>query len=1059
MEPLAAVALAGNVLQFAEFVGRLFKDTSKIYASASGLTPNDLHIQDICGKLGSFSTQLQAVPSHSSAPPELRDCVTACKKDCDDLLAIVKILAAKKGNSQRPWNRPWKSFSAALCHRMKAGEIQDLKSRITDRQNLMSLMLSDMLKFVDPGALPWHSLTHVYSEGVRAMSNELSQLQSKITGWTTRTDAWYHRLLDMQQSISQQINALSQQLKTPNRQENTPQGAIDSICSKLRGLSIATQDCRQTMKILNSLDYEERPRRHSAIPEAHQATFSWILQQDEPGASQASPGSFRRWLSGDSKLFWVSGKPGCGKSTFMKFVADNEKTKECLQQWAGHGELILARHFFTIYGTTIQRSLEGLLRSLLHNILEGEPKLIPKLLPTRWINTTKQRQWTQSELESALRAVAKMDLSVHMCFFIDGLDEYSGDHLEICQTLKELSEPPFIKVCVSSRPWNVFEDAFGSSGESKLYMHELTYQDILNYTRARLCQHPRWSFVSSGPNGVASQSLINEVVDRSMGVFLWVFLVTRLLREGLNNDDRFSDLKRRVSSYPDDLEEFFKHILASVDSFYHEKMASTLMIARDAKTPLDIEMFAFLDQEYDDENYALYPPVYQAWLDDEIFLTASGSIARRINGRCKGLLEWQNYKMVFLHRTVFDFLQTPEMVRFLQEKVRANFCSHLSLLRARIAWFKGTDFYQHHLGDEEPDLLKGDPKFVQSLRELARYARLASDEGGDIEVAVSTLLDNAELGVTKMVRTEQIPDQDESTVVGVYRLLLLESGVNSYVESKLSIPGYLDSPYTEMHHSPLSFVLGMAPDFERNDYPVGTKINQRLLEKLLELGYDPNKVYGELTVWVSFLGDDNGYKRTRLYPELFDAVLETGILETLLRHGVDLTASVSFHTFNLGDYKIPSWFYLLLLGRHTKWNHQLAFEKVWILALERIPSLSQAKIFKEENSQFTGRRRWAPRNFWDTLPNEVSLEKLLGQFQPLESRFLLGLFEKVLDGLRDSPTAFEQCQAWFAQYLCVDPHELMQRLPSGLREISYRKRLAGEGGEGGGRTTKARRLV
>ncbi|RSM14202.1 hypothetical protein CDV31_005538 [Fusarium ambrosium] len=146
MEPLAAVALAGNVLQFAEFVGRLFKDTCRIYASVSGLTPNDLHIQDICTKLGSFSVQLQSVPSHSNAPSDLRDCVAACKKDCDDLLAIMKVLAAKKGNSQRPW----KSFSAALSHKMKAGEIQDLKSRIKDRQQLISLMLSDMLKFVTP---------------------------------------------------------------------------------------------------------------------------------------------------------------------------------------------------------------------------------------------------------------------------------------------------------------------------------------------------------------------------------------------------------------------------------------------------------------------------------------------------------------------------------------------------------------------------------------------------------------------------------------------------------------------------------------------------------------------------------------------------------------------------------------------------------------------------------------------------------------------------------------------------------------------------------------------
>ncbi|RSL46999.1 hypothetical protein CEP54_013617 [Fusarium duplospermum] len=1017
MEPLAAVALAGNVLQFAEFVGRLFKDTCRIYASASGLTPNDLHIQDICTKLGSFSAQLQSVPSHSSAPSDLRDCIAACKKDCDDLLAIMKVLAVKKGNSQKPW----KSFSAALSHRMRVGEIQDLKSRIKDRQQLISLMLSDML-----------------NERVRAMSDQLLKLKSTITDWTDRTTTWFHMLSDTQQSLSQQVQTLI-------HRGSIPQNDIESICSGLKGLSIDARECQQTMNILNSLDYEDRRKRHSNIPEAHEATFSWGLQQDGSGSS----GSFRRWLSTDSKLFWVSGKPGSGKSTFMKFVADNEETEQCLQKWAGNRELILARHFFTIYGTTIQKSLEGLLRSLLHNILEGEPKLIPKLMPTRWANTSKQSQWTHPELESVLRTVAKMDLSIHICFFIDGLDEYSGDHLEICKTLKELSEPSFIKVCVSSRPWNVFEDAFGNSRESKLYMHERTHEDILNYTQARLGEHPRWGLVSSGPNAAKSQSLVNEVVDRSMGVFLWVFLVTRLLREGLNNDDTFSDLQRRVSSYPDDLEEFFKHILSSVDSFYHEKMAGTLMVARDAKEPLEIEMFVFLDQEYDDENYALNPPAYHAWLDDYDYQAASGSIARRINGRCKGLLEWQNYTMVFLHRTVHDFLHTPEMAKFLQEKTKANFCSYLSLLRARLAWFKRTDFNHYHFKEKQPDLMEGVPEFDQHLREAAQYARLASDEGGDIEVAVSALLDDAELGIAKMVRTNQIPAQYGSTAVGVYRLLLLESGIDGYIYRKLSIPGYLDGPYTDRHNSPLSFVLDMAPNFNPAPHSLDSKTTRRLLGRLLELGYDPNKVYGDDTIWTRFLDH-------YLDPELFDMVLEGGILETLLRHGADPTVYISL----TAELKVPFWLYLLLVFcPNTNRNHQLAFENVWGLTLERIPALSQAKVFKRVNSPGRKPEPWTSHSLWDALPCEVAAEELVGSPQPLENRFFLGLLEKVLDRARDSPAAFEQCQNWFAKLLQVDPHELMQRLPSTQREMSFRKRLPEEDEDGGGRATKARRLV
>ncbi|KAM0435131.1 hypothetical protein ACHAPT_003221 [Fusarium lateritium] len=991
MEPLAAVALAGNVLQFIEFVGRLLKDASKIYVSASGLTPEDLHIQDICGKLGSFSVQLQSMPSSPNAHSDkhLRDCAAACKKDCDDLFNIMMAVAAK-GNSRTYW----KSFSAALSQRLKAGEIQGLRNRIEKSQHFI--------------------------ERVREMNHEVLQLRSTIKDWTTRATVWFDRLSHTQWCLSQQIQTLI-------RDKSIPQNAIENICSGLRGLSIDTRECQQTMDILHSLDYQERPIRHSVIPEAHQTTFAWALRQDEPGESHGDSGSFHRWLRGGSDLFWVSGKPGSGKSTFMKFAAGHKETPECLRQWAGNGELVLAKHFFTIYGTAIQRSLEGLVRSLLHSILEGQPKLMKELLPARWATTSKQPIWTPSELESTLRAVANTDLPAHICFFIDGLDEYSGDHLDICQTLKGLSQSPFIKVCVSSRPWNVFEDAFGSSRRSKLYMHELTYEDILRYTQARLEEHPRWSFFSSGSKAAASQSLVNEVVDKSMGVFLWVFLVTRLLREGLNNDDSFSDLRRRVSSYPEDLEKFFKHILASVEPFYHEKMAGTLMIALDAGAPLATEMFMFHDHEYDDQSYALHDPADDEWADFGDCKQASSSVPRRINGRCKGLLEWQRGRMVFLHRTVFDFLRTPEMVRFLREKTKASFCSHLSLLRAWLAWLKRTVFEPGPFAGGEPDLMQDMPDLVRSLRRGAQYARLASNEGGDTAVAAAALLDNAELCLINMVRADQIPTQDESTVVGVYRLLLLESGIGGYVDNKLSIPGYLSNSYAEKHHSPLCFVLGMAPGASDS-----AEVNRGLLERLLELGHDPNKVYDDDTFWTRLVKFYTcGVEKSP--PVMLDMALESGILETLLRHGADPTAYIS-HT---PEKKIPFWFHLLVLCSCIKLHHQPAFKRVWDFTLEHVHVLSQATLLKKAHILSAG-NVWASYELWGVMQREMPVQEPL---EELQDDFLLGLFATTLEQVRENRTAFAKCRVRFAELLGVDSYELGRMLALNKREVNSKKLL------------------
>ncbi len=73
--------------------------------------------------------------------------------------------------------------------------------------------------------------------------------------------------------------------------------------------------------------------------------------------------------------------------------------------------------------------------------------------------------------------------------------------------------------------------------------------------------------------------LIDEIVKRANGVFLWVTLVVRSLRRGLIYADTISDLERRLDSLPPDLETFFKQILDSVDPFYKSHATELLILA------------------------------------------------------------------------------------------------------------------------------------------------------------------------------------------------------------------------------------------------------------------------------------------------------------------------------------------------------------------------------------------------------------------------------------------------------------------------------------------------
>jgi hypothetical protein len=48
-----------------------------------------------------------------------------------------------------------------------------------------------------------------------------------------------------------------------------------------------------------------------------------------------------------------------------------------------------------------------------------------------------------------------------ICLFVDGLDEYDGDHTEIADLFQTVVLSQDVKVCLSSRPLHTFETDSG----------------------------------------------------------------------------------------------------------------------------------------------------------------------------------------------------------------------------------------------------------------------------------------------------------------------------------------------------------------------------------------------------------------------------------------------------------------------------------------------------------------------------------------------------------------------------------------------------------------------
>ncbi|KAJ8129401.1 hypothetical protein O1611_g4229 [Lasiodiplodia mahajangana] len=678
MDPLTALSLAGTIIQFIHFASTLFNGVQQIHASATGTSAESENLKNICERLLQFAASLQVKDQNQTVAagsgsnlsgygPELRRLAAQCEADCKQLLEIVSRLNVETGSGLR-W---WRSLRVALAEASKSSDVKALKQRINYNQQSMILRFCALSKLMR-------------SEGIAMLSAQLSELTSITQTNSRRTE----QLFNISNSLEDAASAI-RKIQSDHVQNKLSSEDFDQVTSRVLDLCPRSRKFGRQYWVLSSLDYEKRPDRCESIPEAHKKTFGWVFSNPrihEDSGSGIQQDRFVRWLTKGDGIFWVSGKPGSGKSTFMKFVASHTETKNALKTWAGTRKVAIACHYFWAAGSSIQKSHKGLLQSLLYDILDQYPDLMETVSPGRWMLSNKDRSppkpWTLSELLDAIRKLkGQTELPVRFCFFIDGLDEYIGDHAELCQAIKELSQSPSIKICLSSRPWNVFEESFGGESSTKFYVHDLTWQDIQAYANSRLCEHPWWATIDEGSEGTSA--LLEEITGRAKGVFLWVFLVTRELREGLTNNDPMKDLWKRLDAIPTDLEQFFKHILASVGQSYVEKMAGTLSVALAAREPLPTEIYSHHELEYEDEHYSMRGPP-EPWK----MKTFLEPLARRLNARSKGLLEINHGRVEFLHRTVSDFLRTGEMSKFISERARPRFDSNLSIFKAYVSWIK-----------------------------------------------------------------------------------------------------------------------------------------------------------------------------------------------------------------------------------------------------------------------------------------------------------------------------------------------------------------------------------
>ncbi|RSL45126.1 hypothetical protein CEP51_016133 [Fusarium floridanum] len=498
--------------------------------------------------------------------------------------------------------------------------------------------------------------------------------------------------------------------------------------------------------ILSSLYFPEMRDRYDQIKEAEN-TFEWILQSNKPNLSGPAV-NFVQWLRsqkpGDN-TYWISGKPGSGKSTLMKFLYRHPQTKSILKQWADKKKLVMCGFYFWISGgSPMLKSQLGLLRSLVFEVLKGNPALIEVACQERYNAVTKENQygprtWTVEELlETLKKATSHGRSDTRFCFFIDGLDEYEGQPQDMIYLIRKFPKSPDIKFCLASRKWNAFIDEFGDEQSQKetprhLFLEDLTREDIRKFVEQKFRAERKFCQMES-KNPRLSKQLINDVVTKAEGVFLWVYLVVQSLIRGFVNADSVKTIQDRLNSIPGDLPNYFSAMLGNVESIYRADAAKIYQIMASTTEQPYLVMFHFLWNSNPHFGLATAATPYSLQEIREM----TQEMRPQLNARCTDLLDiitvsgvhplWQ-YKVVFLHRTVREYIEGQTAKEILGQwisQAKEQFDPDIYICHSLVAQIKRAPLKPQYLAEQGT--------VSQLIKQFAHSARRVQDTLGDPQV-------------------------------------------------------------------------------------------------------------------------------------------------------------------------------------------------------------------------------------------------------------------------------------------------------------------------------------
>lgn len=448
----------------------------------------------------------------------------------------------------------------------------------------------------------------------------------------------------------------------------------------------------------------------------------------------------------------------------MKFLAQNKHTQQQLIAWANDRQLVLVKFFFWISGSELQRSIVGLYRAILWEILKQCPDLMPTVFPSRWESAEKEDSRVNhlplslAEVQEAFERLRETIGEKHaLCLFIDGLDEYDGDHWKLGDALASWRSK-YVKICVSARPYNGFQQTLPLDGSRHFQLHELNRRDMQDYIRDVLCKDTRFCLLQE-QDQTSAKTIMHELGGRAEGVFVWTVLATKSLLEDITNQrsayQLLNFLKTRI---PNGLDALFHKLLKRIPSKDQKQAAISLLTISDPLlgrginsrlAGFNLVFHHYIEQIVDELDH--HRPHQDATNRPNLQQSSQSQLdaaKARLNSRCAGFVNWidGSYEFQIAHRTLGDFLRHPDTKAILH-KLASDIDLYMLLSRACL------NIVQDFSG-RQTDLHIIWPKAWGIVRILMSIANRTENGSGSIDDMMLSIFDMARTAPDICFRTD-----------------------------------------------------------------------------------------------------------------------------------------------------------------------------------------------------------------------------------------------------------------------------------------------------------------